>query len=68
MSMSGMLAGMAGAMEAGVMQSMEEAPPELEMMMQMMRGLGNDMKRLGIDALLSASYSTPNSFRSSMRW
>jgi hypothetical protein len=68
MSMSGMLAGMVGAMEAAMMQQMEEAPPEVEMMMQMMRGLGNDMKRLGIDALLSASYSTPNSFRSSMRW
>ncbi|MCU0866596.1 MAG: hypothetical protein MUC36_22655 [Planctomycetes bacterium] len=68
-SMSGMMAMMAGAMEGAMMQAMGgEVPAEAEMAMQMVRGLGADMKRLGIETMVATSYSTANSLRTVMRW
>jgi len=68
-SISGLMGVMTGAMEAAMMQSMGgEVPDEVEMVMQMLSGLGADMKRLGIETMLATSYSSANAFRSVMRW
>jgi hypothetical protein len=68
-SISDVMDMMSTAVEAGMMQSMGgEVPPEAEMALQMLRGLGADMKRLGIETMLATSYSTANMFRTVMRW
>jgi hypothetical protein len=47
---------------------MGEMPDELSEMTDVLTGLGGELQRLGIDHVVSVSYSSPKSFVNRMRW
>ncbi len=50
------------------LQQVADAPEGLSMVIQVMQGLAGDMKRLGIENMVGATYTTARSYVSRFRW
>ncbi|MCA8966420.1 MAG: hypothetical protein H6838_00960 [Planctomycetes bacterium] len=45
-----------------------DAPPEMEMVLEVLHGLGRDMRRLGLENMVQTTHSTKRMLKSHLRW
>jgi len=67
MSMSETFKSVSKAMDMQAQMGAEELPPEAEMMFGMLKSLGEEMKRLGIDRAVGTTHTSKNGMRMRMR-
>jgi hypothetical protein len=67
MSMSDTFKDFTKAMQMQAQMGAEEMPPQAEMVFGMLQSLGEEMKRLGINRLVSTTHTSKNSLRLRMR-
>lgn len=67
MSMSETFKSVSKVMEMQAQMGAEELPPQAEMMFGMLKSLGEEMKRLGIDRAVGTTHTSKNGMRMRMR-
>lgn len=70
MSMSAWCTGMASAFDTAFAAAggMGEAPPELEMILGTMKGIGGELERFGLKTIISTTYTKANGVVARFRW